>query len=288
MDDLQQEMAAVRVVQSMPAAPVAPADDAWLSRERTYDQRAAAGLWIEPIQESIEHLAVEAEVAIKEDSDALDANASLPKASGEFARSTVRRSSADRDAQNAADEADAIDAPATVEHVTDIDPAAGNPSMETVEDAASNDAAAPAPQSFRSTSFIDRYAHMFADEDAAGGEPPGAAPKQPPASDEQFAPKSRNMGVVRRSGGPQPSSTADEESIEQYMAKLLQRVRGDGPSPAGFTSPVAGGCDGQHARRQYSGSFRASDDEPYGRATGSFGRRRATTHRERESIGCEL
>ena len=49
------------------------------------------------------------------------------------------------------------------------------------------------------------------------------------------------MGGVRDDSklGP-PAASEDEESIEQYMAKLLQRVRGDSPAgskPAASQAP---------------------------------------------------
>jgi hypothetical protein len=85
---------------------------------------------------------------------------------------------------------------------------------------------APAPQS---TSFIDRYSHMFVDD-----KPPVDAPAAPTlrsTDGEDHRQQPRNSGVANGNVGT-PLTGDEEESIEQYMSKLLQRVRGDGPAPA--------------------------------------------------------
>jgi chromosome segregation ATPase len=91
-----------------------------------------------------------------------------------------------------------------------------------------------------STSFIDRYAHMFTDDDGADCEQRPAAGPQAEASPNVPAtplPTSGTDQVAR----PKSSSAKndEEESIEQYMAKLLQRVRGDSnPSSTFVPAPV--------------------------------------------------
>jgi hypothetical protein len=88
----------------------------------------------------------------------------------------------------------------------------------TVEDAAAKKS--------QPTSYIERYAHMFADDVTAEDEKPApAAPRR--ESEDAFVPKPRNMGIVRRDGQAPGAQEEDDESIEQYMAKLLQRVRGE-------------------------------------------------------------
>jgi hypothetical protein len=82
-------------------------------------------------------------------------------------------------------------------------------------------------------SFIERYAHIFADE--PGDDAPATEPARQVAS-EPLASNLRTVGTVGSVSASRAAATSDdEESIEQYMAKLLQRVRGDapadGPSP---------------------------------------------------------
>ncbi len=74
------------------------------------------------------------------------------------------------------------------------------------------------------TSFIERYSHLF--EEGAGE---NAAPVQlSPRADESAA-APRTIGFA--SGGVAAANDHDEEeSIEQYMAKLMQRVRGESPT----------------------------------------------------------
>jgi hypothetical protein len=70
-------------------------------------------------------------------------------------------------------------------------------------------------------SFIDRYSHLFTDDDAASDDKPSrvneAAQPTPPAT-----------SALRSEGeGLSASNSDDEDSIEQSMANLLQRVRGE-------------------------------------------------------------
>jgi FHA domain len=80
-------------------------------------------------------------------------------------------------------------------------------------------------------SFIERYAHMFGEEGSENHDASVALPASPvggvPSESDELIRKPRNMGIVRRDGEAPPVSTDEEESIEQYMSKLLQRVRGD-------------------------------------------------------------
>jgi hypothetical protein len=79
------------------------------------------------------------------------------------------------------------------------------------------------------TSFIERYSHMFAEE-AAGSISKPIEPVKPLFA---AAPSSGPLGTggFREEPKIAPAAlTDDEESIEQYMAKLMQRVRGDAPA----------------------------------------------------------
>ena len=89
----------------------------------------------------------------------------------------------------------------------------------------------------RTSSFIERYAHMFTDDDSVDeASQPAAPPRQ--AEDDNLVRKPRAFGgTVPSDQAPEPSE--DEESIEQYMAKLMQRVRGEGPRVAASQAPIA-------------------------------------------------
>jgi hypothetical protein len=91
----------------------------------------------------------------------------------------------------------------------------------------------------QSGSFIERYAHLFAEDDAAAE--PAPPPPRPQSSDDELVRKPRSMGAASAatSSTAPPTSSEDEESIEQYMAKLMQRVRGDGPRVAASQAPPA-------------------------------------------------
>lgn len=82
-----------------------------------------------------------------------------------------------------------------------------------------------------STSFIERYSHLFTEDGPAREDAPIPA-RQQPANGSAPNSMAGNIGVVRSNGGESNSTNADEESIEEYMAKLLQRVRGDAPYQA--------------------------------------------------------
>jgi hypothetical protein len=70
-------------------------------------------------------------------------------------------------------------------------------------------------------SFIERYSHLFAEDSATSEEKP--APSNESAQERPIAP------VVAQPAEDilNPKKSEEEDSIEQYMAKLLQRVRGE-------------------------------------------------------------
>jgi hypothetical protein len=91
-----------------------------------------------------------------------------------------------------------------------------------------------------STSFIERYAHMFADDESER-ENKLAPLNQPSQASESAPSKARAMGVTRSVGNDlNLNKSGEEESIEQYMAKLLQRVRGDSSVRQATFVPQAG------------------------------------------------
>jgi hypothetical protein len=75
---------------------------------------------------------------------------------------------------------------------------------------------------------------MFTDDEPAQEEKMGR-PAQPSHSGDVSGMKPRTMGIVRSEAESASAKNEDEESIEQYMAKLLNRVRGDS---AGNTTNV--------------------------------------------------
>ena len=100
------------------------------------------------------------------------------------------------------------------------------------------------------TSYIERYAHLFADEHPASEQPAEPAPSPRPAGGIE---KSRRMNVVSRStpAATPAASDGDEESIELYMSKLLQRVRGQrAGSPATTAQQTAAVPSGPLAYQQ--------------------------------------
>jgi hypothetical protein len=76
-------------------------------------------------------------------------------------------------------------------------------------------------------SFINRYAHLFAEDDESNGETPPRPAAHAPAPDD-FASQPPSTAAAQ-TAAPQPPADGEEETIEQYMAKLLQRVRGGAP-----------------------------------------------------------
>ncbi|MEX0641729.1 MAG: hypothetical protein WD468_03460, partial [Pirellulales bacterium] len=87
-------------------------------------------------------------------------------------------------------------------------------------------------------SYIERFSHMVKEDEAANQASPPEHPARPANSD--GARKSQYMPPDRREdSSPLASSAEDEESIEAYMAKLMQRVRGDRPSVAASQAPLS-------------------------------------------------
>jgi chromosome segregation ATPase len=84
------------------------------------------------------------------------------------------------------------------------------------------------------TSFIEQYSHMFAD-DKPSIETPVASPDLRSPSPEELSQTPRNQVSVGGNAATPPSD--DDESLEQYMAKLMQRVRGDSTPAAASAKP---------------------------------------------------
>jgi hypothetical protein len=85
--------------------------------------------------------------------------------------------------------------------------------------------AEPAKQP-QSTSFIERYSHMFAD-DSASESSKSVEPIKPLFADSPNSNPHAMGGTPNDSKAVSSTAGVDEESIEQYMAKLMQRVRGE-------------------------------------------------------------
>ncbi|MCI0335899.1 MAG: FHA domain-containing protein [Planctomycetes bacterium] len=87
-------------------------------------------------------------------------------------------------------------------------------------------------------SNIERYSHTFAD-DAAAIDPQPVPVVAPLRAEENSTRKPRNLGVAQLGGGSSSLAGGDvEESIEEYMKKLLQRVRGESPTPTANAVPM--------------------------------------------------
>ncbi|HEY3395898.1 MAG TPA: FHA domain-containing protein [Lacipirellulaceae bacterium] len=93
-------------------------------------------------------------------------------------------------------------------------------------------------------SFIEQYGHMFADDGADTDQPSAATPRS--ATADEFKGSDSLIDTPRDPRGIQPESEMtsastddEEESIEQYMSKLLQRVRGDRPEASAMQSAAA-------------------------------------------------
>jgi hypothetical protein len=91
------------------------------------------------------------------------------------------------------------------------------------ESPAASSPVTPSPAS-ATTSFIERYSHLFAEENAQAEDSLQPPPASPPS---ELTRKPRNVDIVRGETPAQPTPSDDEESIEHYMAKLLERVRGE-------------------------------------------------------------
>lgn len=85
------------------------------------------------------------------------------------------------------------------------------------------------------TSFIDRYSHMFAEEDTDNLASAAPVP-QPPAP---VVIHSTPPEVSSARTEPKSALSDDEETVEQYMTKLLERMRRDAPTGASSQAPPA-------------------------------------------------
>ena len=94
--------------------------------------------------------------------------------------------------------------------------------------------AAP-PMKHEAPSFIDRYAHLLEDEAAKSEEKTTPGGNLTPA--QRLAAACEEAGP--KSVEPAPVKSDDDDSIEQYMAKLLQRVRGDQPTATAAAGSAA-------------------------------------------------
>ena len=86
----------------------------------------------------------------------------------------------------------------------------------------------PAPP--KTESYIDRYSHLFAEDGQTDEE---AAPSSLVQSNQNRS--SQPASIARRPAG-QASAESDEDEMEQYMAKLLQRVNGGAPPKPELTT----------------------------------------------------
>lgn len=174
---------------------------------------------------------------------------------------------------------------ANVEHAAEVPPAIETPveetaqepvlNLETPEPAAETATSAPvSPRKSQPVSFIERYSHLL--EESSASEPDVLSPQRLAA--EQPSIPSGALGSGFNTAQPDVAARSDEEeSIEQYMAKLMQRVRGEVPRteplppvaiqrparPAINTLPNAGGATatGEAANSVQSGAQDANAGE---------------------------
>jgi hypothetical protein len=106
-------------------------------------------------------------------------------------------------------------------------------------------------------SFFEKYGHMF-DDDGLDSEQPAGETSRGSSIDEignsdSITRKPQNRERVQPDGDTTSESTGEEEeSIEQYMAKLLQRVRGDRP---GTTDSQSAAVKSNPSGSEWSSSF---------------------------------
>jgi hypothetical protein len=108
------------------------------------------------------------------------------------------------------------------------------------QEAAAAEAEEPATAAgHQSASFVDRYAHMFEEGDA-GESSPAASHQSPDGGEGALADSLEPHTAGRSSTEPATTGEDDEESIEQYMAKMMHRLRGSSSSaPASQAPPPA-------------------------------------------------
>jgi predicted nucleic acid-binding Zn-ribbon protein len=134
----------------------------------------------------------------------------------------------------------------------------------------------------QSTSFIERYSHMFADDRAPVDVSTSPLGGSSPVSEDRRQPI-QSAGPAAQSATSRPASADEEDSIEQYMAKLLQRVRGEGqaspasPTPHGPTTsqPLSGPLGYEPSPLQFASTPTASLELP--RPSGSGENSESTT-----------
>ncbi|HVT27319.1 MAG TPA: hypothetical protein VHE81_04810, partial [Lacipirellulaceae bacterium] len=88
------------------------------------------------------------------------------------------------------------------------------------------------------TSFIERYAHLFSDD-----EPSNNGPTKPEALPDRLTESSQpnEAAPIRSDHAETLNKNDDEESVEQYMAKLLQRMRGAASEKTATVAQLLGG-----------------------------------------------
>jgi chromosome segregation ATPase len=124
--------------------------------------------------------------------------------------------------------------------------------------ARSNESDAPPASTAPTESYIQRYAHLFQEDDAESVQPS-------PLRQSPELPSNRpsTSGQAMAGQSQRPSGSDDEESIEQYMAKLLQRVRGDGPlATVGAAAPVQVAASTSYGNSPAFGVTSATVSEP--------------------------
>jgi hypothetical protein len=157
-------------------------------------------------------------------------------------------SSADWSSAPAGDVAGIVDAAETAD-ASDIWEVSPEPESQTLQLAASAEKVAVSPfepvktdfaeskSEVKATSYIERYAHLFADDNQ-----PTKSPAAPASSEStgSSARKPTSLAPMLPAVATSSAADADEESIEQYMNKLLQRVRGQSAGPAETQAQPAG------------------------------------------------
>lgn len=152
-----------------------------------------------------------------------------------FAQFSIWKQGVLLDAPNHSEPADIVPSEAPKAAVPVVEQPNSGAAVKEETSAKVAEATRPKPQQ---ASFIDRYSHMFGEEGAEASAP--AAPVQQTPVPVVINSPPREVGIAR-SVVAEPKSTLsnDEESIEQYMAKLLERVRRDAPAGASSQAPPA-------------------------------------------------
>lgn len=127
------------------------------------------------------------------------------------------------------------------------------------------------PATPQPTSFLERVPDVIVEDAATNDQMPITEPSSVVA-EVSGAEKPRDTGDARSATAPQASTEVDdEESIEQYMAKLLQRVRGDGPivpasqsPPASTHSALSVDARTMHEQAKADGSVKATGEQESG------------------------